>query len=45
VVFVSSRGTCHICVHIEPDTLVGATVVFLNGWLEVFRVSYRPETS
>jgi hypothetical protein len=45
VVFVTSRGACCDVVHLEPYTLVTATVVLLNGWLEVFGVSDRPETS
>jgi hypothetical protein len=45
VVFVASRGTCCNAIHLEPYTWVGATVVFLNSWLEVFGVSDRPETS
>jgi hypothetical protein len=44
VVFVASRGACCDAVHLEPYTWVGATVVFLDGWLEVFGVSDRPET-
>jgi hypothetical protein len=45
VVFIASRGTRHYAVHLEPYTWVGATVVFLNSWLEVFLVSDRPESS
>jgi hypothetical protein len=45
VVFIASRGTCRYAVHLEPYTWVGATVVFLNSWLEVFWVTDRPETS
>jgi hypothetical protein len=45
VVFIASRGTCRYTVHIEPYTRVGATVVLLDSWLEVFWVSDRPETS
>jgi hypothetical protein len=45
VVFVASRSACGDVVHLEPYTWVGATVVFLNSWLEVFGVSDRPETS
>jgi hypothetical protein len=43
VVFIASRGTRRYAVHLEPYTWVGATVVLLNGWLEVFWVSNRPE--
>jgi hypothetical protein len=45
VVFIASRGMCCNAVHLEPYTWVGATVVLLNGWLEVLGVSDRPETS
>jgi hypothetical protein len=45
VVFIGSRGTCRYAVHLDPYTRVGATVVLLNSWLEVFWVSDRPETS
>jgi hypothetical protein len=45
VVFIASRGTRRYAVHLEPYTWVGATVVLLNSWLEVFWVSDRPETS
>jgi hypothetical protein len=45
VVFVASRGACCNVVHLEPYTWIGATVVLLNGWLEVLGVSDRPETS
>jgi hypothetical protein len=45
VVFIASRGTCRYAVHLEPYTQVGATVVLLNSWLEVFWVSDHPETS
>jgi hypothetical protein len=39
VIFISSRGTCCYVVHLEPYTWVGATVVLLDSWLEVFWVS------
>jgi hypothetical protein len=45
VVFVASRGAFRDAVHLEPYTWVGATVVLLNGCLEVLGVSDRPETS
>jgi hypothetical protein len=45
VVFIASRGTCRYVVHIEPYTRVGATVVLLNSWFEVFWVSDRLKTS
>jgi hypothetical protein len=45
VVFISFGGTCRDFVHLERDTWVGATVVFLNGGFEVFRVYDRLETS
>jgi hypothetical protein len=45
VVFIASRGTHRYVVHLKPYTWVGATVVLLNGLLEVFGVSDRPETS
>jgi hypothetical protein len=45
VVFVASRGTRRYAVHFEPYTWVGATVVLLNGWLEVLGVSDRSESS
>jgi hypothetical protein len=45
VVFIASRGTCCDVVHLEPHTWVGATVVLLNGWLEILRVSDHPKTS
>jgi hypothetical protein len=45
VFFVAPRGTCLDAVHLKPDTWVGVTVVFLNGWFEVFGVFDRPETS
>jgi hypothetical protein len=41
VVFIGSRGACRDAVHLEPYTQVGATVVLLNGWLEVLGVSDR----
>jgi hypothetical protein len=44
MVFIASRGTRRYIVHLEPYTRVGATVVLLNGWLEVFWVSDCPET-
>jgi hypothetical protein len=44
MVFIASRGTHRYIVHLEPYTRVGATVVLLNGWLEVFWVSDCPET-
>jgi hypothetical protein len=31
--------------HLEPYTWVGATVIFLNGRLEILGVSDRPEMS
>jgi hypothetical protein len=43
VVFIASRGTRRFAVHLEPYTQVGAAVVLLNSWLEVFWVSDRPE--
>jgi hypothetical protein len=43
VVFDASRGTRRYAVHFEPYTWVGATVILLNGWLEVLGVSHRPE--
>jgi hypothetical protein len=45
VVFIASRGTRRYAVHFEPYTRIGATVVLLNGWLEVFWASDRLETS
>jgi hypothetical protein len=45
VVFITPRGACCDDVHLEPYTWVIATVVLLNGRLEIFGVSYRPETS
>jgi hypothetical protein len=36
VVFIASRGTRRYAVHLEPYTWVGATIVHLNSWLEVF---------
>jgi hypothetical protein len=45
VVFIASRGACSDAAHLEPYTRVGATVVLLNRWLEVFRVSDHLETS
>jgi hypothetical protein len=45
VVFTASRGACSDVVHLEPYTWVGATVILLNGWLEVLGVCDRPETS
>jgi hypothetical protein len=42
---IASRGTRRYAVHLEPYTWVGATVVLLNSWLEVFWVSDRPEMS
>jgi hypothetical protein len=45
VVFIASRGTCRNAVHLEPYTWVRATVVLLNGCLEVLWISDRPETS
>jgi hypothetical protein len=45
VVFIASRGTRRYAVHLEPYTRVGATVVLLNGWLEVLGVSDRSEMS
>jgi hypothetical protein len=45
VVFVASRGTRRYAVHFEPYTWVGATVVLLNGCLEVLGVSDRSESS
>jgi hypothetical protein len=45
VVFVASRGTCRNAVHLEPYTWVGATVILLNGWLEVLGVFDYPEMS
>jgi hypothetical protein len=35
VVFVASRGACCDAIHLEPYTWVGATIVLLNGWIEV----------
>jgi hypothetical protein len=43
VVFITSSGTRCDAVHLEPYTWVRATVVFLNGWLEIFWISDRPE--
>jgi hypothetical protein len=45
VVFIASRGTHRYVVHLEPYTWVGATIVLLNSWLEVFWVFDCPETS
>jgi hypothetical protein len=45
VVLIASRGTRRYAVHLEPYTQVGATVVLLNGWLEVLGESDRPEMS
>jgi hypothetical protein len=45
VVFVVPQGTCCDVLHLEPDTWVRATVVFLNGGFEVFRGSDRLEMS
>jgi hypothetical protein len=45
VVFIASRGTCRYDVHLELYTQVGATVVLLDSWLEVFWVSDCPEAS
>jgi hypothetical protein len=45
VVFVASGGVCYDAIHLEPYTWVGVTVIFVNGWLEVFGVSDCPETS
>jgi hypothetical protein len=39
------RGTCRNAIHLEPYTWVGATVVLLNGQLEVLGVSDRLEMS
>jgi hypothetical protein len=35
VVFVASRGACCDAINLEPYTWVGATIVLLNGWIEV----------
>jgi hypothetical protein len=45
VVLIAAGGTRCDVVHLEPYTRVGATVVLLNSWLEVFWVSDRPKTS
>jgi hypothetical protein len=45
VVFIASRGTCRDAVHLEPYTQVRATVVLLNGWLEILWVSDHSETT
>jgi hypothetical protein len=45
VVFIASRGTRRDAVHLEPYTRVRVTVVFLNGWLGIFWISDRPETT
>jgi hypothetical protein len=45
VVFIASRGTRRYAVHLEPYTRVGATVVLLDSWLEVFWVFDRLVTS
>jgi hypothetical protein len=45
VVFIAAGGTCCDAVHLEPYTWVGATVVLLNSWLEVFWVSDCPKMS
>jgi hypothetical protein len=45
VVFIASRGACCDAIRLEPYTWVGATVVFLNGGLEILVVSDCPETS
>jgi hypothetical protein len=36
VIFVASKGTRCCAVHFEPYIRVGATIVLLNSWLEVF---------
>jgi uncharacterized membrane protein (UPF0127 family) len=38
VVFIASRGTRCYVVHLEPYTRVRATIILLNGWLEVLGV-------
>jgi hypothetical protein len=43
VVFVSTCGLDNNGVHVEQNTWVRATIVFVNGWLEVLRVSHGPE--
>jgi hypothetical protein len=45
VVFISSRGTCRNAIHLEPYAGIGATVVLLNGRLEVLGVFDRSETT
>jgi hypothetical protein len=45
VVFIATGGMRCDVIHLEPYTRVGATVVLLNSWLEVFWVSDRPEMS
>jgi hypothetical protein len=42
VVFIASRGACCDALHLEPYTWVGATVVLLNAWFEILRVSDHP---
>jgi hypothetical protein len=43
VIFIAPRGAGRDAVHLEPNTSVGATVVFFDGWLEVLGVSDRLE--
>jgi hypothetical protein len=45
MVFIATGGTRCDAIHLQPYAWVGATVVLLNSWLEVFWVSDRPETS
>jgi hypothetical protein len=45
VVFIVPGGTCCYAVRLEPYTWVRATVVLLNGWLEILGVSDRAEMS
>jgi hypothetical protein len=34
MVFIASKGACCDVVHLEPDTWVGATIIFFNGGLK-----------
>ena len=45
MIFISTSSLSHDVVRLEPDTWVRATVVPLNGWLEILGVSHTPQTS
>jgi hypothetical protein len=45
VVFIAPGCACCYVVHLEPYTRVRATVVLLNGWLEILGISDRAEIS